>query len=109
MIASSSWFRTGKSPARSGCQRRVQGDFGVKELGYGTTSFRLGDELLELRLIRTRDLGDEGQMNGGNGEAVRDLVQGDLGLGFHVVRPQLGFAQDKRQCHREAAGVGGAN
>src|SRR5271163_379229 len=98
-----------RSAAFSGCQRRVQGDFGVQQLGHGTTGLRLGGELVELRLIRARDLGGEDQMNRGDGEAVRDLVQRDLGLGFHMLGLQLGFAQNERQRHRETTGVGGAD
>src|ERR1700730_5199969 len=32
-----------------------------------------------------------------------------FGLGFHVLGLQLRFAQNERQCHRKAAGVGGAD
>jgi hypothetical protein len=48
---------------RSGYQPGVQGDGGVQELGYRTARFCPGGKFLKLCLARTRDLGNEGQMN----------------------------------------------
>jgi hypothetical protein len=65
---------------RSRYQLGIQGDGGVQELGYETARFCLGGKFLELCLVRTGDLGNEGQMNGGDGEAVTNLVQRDPAL-----------------------------
>src|SRR5260370_30143530 len=84
-----------RSAAFSGCQRGVQGDFGVQQLGHGTTGLRLGGELFELCLVRAWDFSSERQMNRSDGEAVRDLVQRDLSLGFPVLIRQPSLAENE--------------
>jgi tripartite-type tricarboxylate transporter receptor subunit TctC len=90
-------------------ERRIQRDLRVQQLGHGTAGLRLGGELVELRLVGARHLRLQGEMHGGDGEAVGDLVERDLGGGVHALGGELGLAEDQRQRHGEAAGMGGAD
>ena len=45
----------------------------------------------------------------GDGKPVALLFQRDVGLGFHLLGGELGFAQDQRQRHGEAGGMRGAD
>ena len=48
-------------------------------------------------------------MNGGDGEAVSLLLQGDVRTGLHMLGGEMRLAEDQRERHGEAAGVGGAD
>ena len=54
-------------------------------------------------------LGLEDEVNRGNGIAALDLLEGDLRRGAHLRRGQLGLAEDERQRHGEAGGMGGGD
>src|SRR3974390_2855335 len=87
----------------------IQGDVGLQQLGNRATSLGLVGKLVELGLIRTRYLGLQVQMHGGDGEPVRDLLESNLSGCLHPFRSEFGLAQYERQRHREAAGVGRAD
>src|SRR6202022_761703 len=65
--------------------------------------------LLELRLIDAWHVGVGFEVDAGDGEALADLVQGDLRRGMDPRRRVARAGQAVRQCHREAARVGRGN
>src|SRR5262249_28626751 len=79
----------------SAFEGRVQGDLRLEELRDRATSLGLACQLLELGLGRPGDLGFQRQVNTGDGVAVGDLVERDLGAGLHAVGSKSGLAQDQ--------------
>ena len=65
-------------------QLRVQRDLRVQEFRHRTAGLGHAGKLLELRLIRARDLRIQRQMHRGDGKTIALLFQGDVGLGLHV-------------------------
>ena len=79
----------------------------LKSLDTGQPAFCFARELLEGRLVRTRDLGTERQVDRGDGKSVRHLLQHDLRGRLHQFRGEFGLAQDQRESHRETTGMRG--
>ena len=90
-------------------QRRVQRDLRIQQFRHRAAGLRHARQFLKLRVVGAGDLRRQRQMNRGDRKTVAYFLQRDVGLGFHVLGGELGFAQDQRQRHGEAGGMRGAD
>ena len=101
--------RRGVGDGCSLLQRRVERDLRIQQLRHRAAGFCHACEFLKLRVVGAGDLRRQRQMHRGDGKTVGYFLQRDVGLGFHLLGGELGFAQDQRQRHGETGGMRGAD
>src|SRR6267154_2819765 len=86
-------------------QASADADFCFEEFRDGAAGFSGFHGGVEFAFVRARDLRDKVQVAFGDGESVRQLIEGNRGSCFQPARGHTGVAQLRGKRHRKAACV----